>query len=132
MDEFQIKVLEANGYSYKDGGIIDADGNYLPSVVLNGKTLKSESDFELWNRGQKLDKKYSSKTDIILKKDYSTIYDEMEEEENQISNKNEETQTSNTLEVESNFKIFKEGVYKFPLVLGLSIIIFLIIKRITK
>jgi len=37
MDEFQIKVLEANGYSYIDGGIVDAEGKYVSAVDLNGE-----------------------------------------------------------------------------------------------
>lgn len=63
MDEFQIKVLEANGYSYIDGGIVDANGNYLSAVELNGEIYNSESDQELWSRGQALEQKYSAPTD---------------------------------------------------------------------
>lgn len=63
MDEFQIKVLEANGYSYIDGGIVDPEGNYVSSIDLNGKTYDSESNQDLWSRGQELEKKYSEPTD---------------------------------------------------------------------
>jgi len=63
MDEFQIKVLEANGYSYVDGGIVDAEGNYISSVELNGELYNSESDQDLWNRGQALERKYSEPVD---------------------------------------------------------------------
>lgn len=66
MDEFQIKVLEANGYSYMDGGIVDAEGNYKSSIDLNGETYNSESDQELWERGQALETKYSEPEDPFI------------------------------------------------------------------
>jgi len=65
MDEFQIKVLEANGYSYIDGGIVDAEGKYVSAVDLNGETYNSESDYDLWNRGQEVEKKYSTPIDPV-------------------------------------------------------------------
>ena len=52
MDEFAIEVLKANGYDYDSGGIIDAEGNFLSSVELNGKTYTSEADPVLWEEAQ--------------------------------------------------------------------------------
>ena len=63
MDEFQIEVLKANGYSYIDGGIVDSEGNYISSVDLNGETFNSESDKDLWNRGQELEKIHNEPDD---------------------------------------------------------------------
>jgi hypothetical protein len=65
MDEFQIEVLKANGYAYVNGGIVDAEGKYLPSVNLNNKAFNSESSIDIWNKGQQLIEKHANKTDPL-------------------------------------------------------------------
>lgn len=130
MDEFEIKILEANGYSYIDGGITDRKGNYHFSIDLNGKKYKSESGKELWNRGQQLEKihsesKVSFKNDFLLK--------------NILSNKTASTISKNrALENTSTQLIIEEPkpltkvIYKYPLVLVTSLVVYVIIKKIIR
>lgn len=72
MDEVTLKMLEANGYSYNYGGIIDAEGNYVSSVELHGKTINSESDITMFEQLKKVEENYLSHSDGVKKlKEYS-------------------------------------------------------------
>jgi len=134
MDEFDIKALEANGYSYIDGGIVDAEGNYVSTLELNGKILKSESSKELWNRGQSLEKKYSSSTipNENVKKDHNTHLTKVLTDKNKgnFSRYKDEQSLEKPINHIANNTSF--DFYTYPLVLVASIIIYLIIKKITK
>lgn len=65
MDELEIKMLEANGYAYINGGIVDAEGNYVSALELHGKKLQSEASKDLWEEGQALDKQHSNAADPL-------------------------------------------------------------------
>ena len=65
MDEIEIKMLEANGYNYIHGGIVDAEGNYLSSLELKGQILNSESEEDLFNENIALDREVQNQTDPI-------------------------------------------------------------------
>ncbi len=134
MDEFNIKVLEVNGYSYIDGGIVDAEGNYVSTLELNGKILKSESSKELWNRGQALEKKYSTSTipNENVNKDDNTHLTKVLTDENKDNFSKYKEEKS--LEKPINHIAYNNSFdfYTYPLVLVGSIIIYLIIKKLTK
>lgn len=131
MDEFDIKVLEANGYSYIDGGIVDAEGNYVSAVEIGGKTIESKSDKELWLRGQALEQKFANKTsdpildNMMLSSDEKTI-------KAVNSDAKETLKTTKTLTVKSDVKSSFKTEYKYPIVLITSLIIYLIIKKLIK
>lgn len=123
MDELEIKMLEANGYSYRNGGIVDTKGEYVSALELNGKTLRSESSKDLWDRAQTLDKKHSTSVAPWekIKKNEEYVSSNMEKEY--------KTTTTVTLNKHINSSI---EIYKYPLVLVASIIIYITIKRLTK
>lgn len=131
MDEFDIKVLEANGYSYIDGGIVDAKGNYVSSVEIGGKTFESKSDKKLWLRGQALEQKFANKTsdpildNMMLNSNEKTI---------EVSNLDakETLKTTKALTVKNDVKSSFKTEYKYPIVLITSLIIYLIIKKLIK
>ncbi|WP_418512613.1 hypothetical protein [Corallibacter sp.] len=129
MDEFDIKVLEANGYSFIDGGIVDSLGNYKSKVILNGKVYKSESNYELWYRGQLLERKYSEEPKFNFEKIMSVVNDE------EISVVNSNTQKdikTSVLTIDVNQTANEKVYYKYPLVLVSSLIIYVIIKKLIK
>lgn len=133
MNEFDIKILEANGYSYIDGGITDRKGNYHFSIDLNGKKYKSESDKELWNRGQKLEKihsksKASFKNDLLLK----NILNNLENDAITSVNKKKTLENANTQLIIEEPKPLTKVIYKYPLVLVTSLVVYVIIKKIIK
>lgn len=129
MDEFDIKVLEANGYSFIDGGIVDSLGNYKSKVILNGKVYKSESNYELWYRGQLLERKYSEEPKFNFEKIMSVDNDEEISVVN--SNTQKEIKTS-VLTIDKNQTANEKVYYKYPLVLVSSLIIYIIIKKLIK
>ncbi|KJJ38737.1 hypothetical protein [Aequorivita vladivostokensis] len=133
MDEFDIKVLEVNGYSYIDRGIVDAEGNYVSTLELNGKILKSESSKELWNRGQALEKKYSTSTipNENVNKDGNThLTNVLTDDKGNFSRYKDEQSLEKPINHIANNTSF--DFYTYSLVLVGSIIIYLIIKKITK
>lgn len=123
MDELEIKMLEANGYSYRNGGIVDTTGEYISTLELNGKTLFSESSKDLWDRAEALHKKHSTSVapweNIKKNEEYVPLKKEIEYK----------TTTTVTLNKHKNPSI---EIYKYPLVLVASIIIYITIKRLTK
>lgn len=129
MDEFDIKVLKANGYSFIDGGIVDSLGNYKSEIVLNDKTYKSESSYELWYRGQLLEKKYSKETKFPF--EITTQAENEIEAEVITSNKQNELITS-TVTIEQSSNISDKTLYKYSLVLVASLIFYIIIKKLIK
>ncbi len=197
MNEFDREVLRANGYDYTTtGGIIDENGNFLSSVVLNGKTYYSNTNVDNWKKREerrktgfslfyskhfpnfdKFRKFEEDPLNTVLteedKKNYPNYlykkrnidlnlpeyYNNVEEFEKNIRLKYEEENPSTVEEEESsviesedsfsapyhdtsqkealvatydNVKSSFKTVYKYPVVLGVSIIIYLIIKRLIK
>ncbi len=133
MEELEIEVLEANGYSYIDGGIVDAEGNYISALKLNGKNLKSESSKELWNRGQALEKKHFTSVSPIknVKKDekpHSTKVLSEDNKDNFPKYKQKESIENPNSHIANNYPFD----FTYPLVLVASIIIYIIIKRLLK
>lgn len=123
MDELEIKMLEANGYSYRNGGIVDANGEYVSTLELNGKTLLSESSKDLWDRAQTLDKNHSTSV---------APWENIKKNEEYVpSNMEKEYKTTKTLTLNKYINPTIE-IYKYPLVLVASIIIYIIIKRLSK
>lgn len=115
MDEFQIKVLEANGYSYVDGGIVDSEGNYLSSLDLNGENYTSESDQELWSRGQNLETKYSEPIDPytnIKAFEADPINNVLDEDDRNFYPLYSEEQEANNIPTYDNVDIFEKETEK--------------------
>lgn len=50
MEDFDLEVLKANGYNFTGGGIVNAEGKYMPSVKLNGKDYSSTSSEGEWKQ----------------------------------------------------------------------------------
>lgn len=141
MDEVQLAMLKANGYNYIHGALVDSEENYLPTLELNGQSFTSESDEDLFNEIVELDLKNSYKispeeeiknyennpiNNTLSKKtkDYYPIH-------SGIPNK-KILKTNNTLVIDNDSKISISTIYQYPIVLGASIVLYLIIKRITK
>jgi len=129
MDEFDIKVLEANGYGFIDGAIVDSLGNYKSKVILNGKVYKSESSYELWYRGQLLEKKYSEEPKFNFE---NTTYVDNVKEISVVNTNMRKDLKSSILAIDENQAINAKVYYKYPLVLVSSLIIYVIIKKFIK
>lgn len=131
MGEFDIKVLEANGYVYEYGGIVDAEGNYISAVEINGKTLESESSYDLWNRAKKQEGKYANESsDPIL--DNIMLYNNDETTKVTSTETKKTLKTTNILTVNNEVKPSFKTEYKYPIVLIASLLIYLIIKKLIK
>ena len=102
MDEFQIEVLIANGYNVSNGGIVDAEGNYVSAVELNGKTHNSIVDQDTWNIGESNKAQYG---------DLNTPYD------NIVEFKANPTQVALTEDSKANY----EGYAQEQAALGLDV-----------
>lgn len=141
MDEFQIQVLEANGYSYIDGAIVDAEGNYVSSVEIGEGIIESESDKELWEEAKVLEEKYPVQRDSFgnlkaIENDQILeniiLYKNNEVTEDIRTNTKETLKTTKTLTVKNDVKSSFKTEYKYPIVLITSLIIYLIIKKLIK
>lgn len=131
MDEFDIKVLEANGYTVEYGAILSPEGNYVSTIDLNGKNYKSEINYDLWYKAKKQEEKFANKTsDPIL--DNMMLISNEKTIEVLNSDAKETLKTTKTLMVKSDVKSPFRTEYKYPIVLGVSIVIYLIIKRLVK
>ena len=123
MDEIQIAMLQANGYDYIHGAIVDAEGNYLSSLELKGQTLESESDESLFKEGMALLKEDNEAANNIL------ILDEYEfNGESYNTEQKEDVKTTITLVDKGTTKHSIKSQYKYPLALASTIIIYLLIK----
>lgn len=138
MEEVDIEFLRANGYEYKHGGIIDAEGKYIPSLELNGHILNSESTAEQVEESIYYENKV--KKEKALKQVENGYYLKPNRTKDDIANaiKKERVQAlksekkhQNTLSQE-NFltELQTKEIYNYPIVLGLSLLIFYLIKKI--
>ena len=131
MDEFDIKVLEANGYTVEYGAILSPEGKYMPTVDLNGKSYKSEINYDLWYEAKKQEEKFANKTsDPILDNMMLGSNDKTIEAVN--SDAKENSKTTKTLTVKNDVKSSFKTEYKYPIVLITSLIIYLFIKKLIK
>lgn len=125
MNEEQLQVLVANGYDYTYGGIIDSEGKYISSVTIGEYTMNSELSEKDWleyitsiKRTQKEEVENTLKSTLeVTKPAVKEI----------VKNK-----ISVTTKPKDDSQLFNKSIYTYPIALGLSITIFLIIKRITK
>jgi len=123
MDELTYKFLKANGYDYNYGGIIDAEGNYVSILELNGKTIKSELSLEEFTRFRDQDTKLNEDKEKVSSQDEKLkVLENLE--------KKELPKTSESIGVNSNFPM--KEVYKFSLVLSVSLVIYILIKKLIK
>jgi hypothetical protein len=148
MDEQTIKFLELNGYQYYNGAILDKDGKYISTLELRGKTINSEVDENFYNQDRKVAEKNQKNADLKsqfknfendpisksiaerAKQVYPVLDTQKREPEiivyNPISNSKKLNMSSNkTKKLDFLF-------YDYPVVLAVSIIIYLLIKRIIK
>lgn len=131
MDEFDIKVLEANGYTVEYGAILSPEGNYVSIIELNGKNYKSEINYDLWYKAKKQEEKFANKTsDPILDNMMLSSNEKTIEVLN--SDTKETLKTTKTLTVKNDVKSSFKTEYKYPIVLITSLIIYLIIKKLIK
>jgi hypothetical protein len=137
MEDLDIEFLRANGYDYKYGGIIDAEGKYISSLELKEHTLNSESTAEQVAENFAYDNKV--KEEKALKKVENGYYlkpntskkdivNSIEKEEVLILKSEKKYQKINTQENYFTELQVKE-IYNYPVVLGLSLLIFYLIKK---
>jgi hypothetical protein len=132
MEEIDIGMLKANGYDYIYGSIVSVEGKYIASLELNGRTLNSESSEALFNKAINLDKienktkvfkPYSHKNDPILKN--ILIHEKKKINDTKKTNKYLNLTVQKEYFTESQIK----EIYNYPIVLGLSLLIFYLIKK---
>jgi hypothetical protein len=148
MDELSIAFLEANGYQYDNGAILDREGNYLSTLELKGQTLTSEIDADLYKSYSENVKRNQKNRDVIKQfqdyeksgfnnnpldtaiQYYPVLNAQKREPEilvyNPISN-SKKLNTSSNKTRNSDFLF-----YDYPIVLAVSIIVYLLIKRFIK
>lgn len=123
MDEKDIAMLQANGYDYIHGAIVDAEGNYLSSLELKGVQLESESNESLFNESVEVFKlNQSNEFTNILSGKYEIKGESYNTEQKEV------VKTTITLVDKDIAKQSIKSQYKYPLVLALIIIIYLMTK----
>lgn len=139
MDEEQLGVLQANGYDYDNGAIIDSEGNYLPSVNLGEYTMNSELSQEDWvsytesiaetakNYTDPLkDLNISKKVESFNPENSNNFLSEYKKSNNKID------KYSVTAKNKRDIELSGKDIYTYPIVLLLSLVIFTLIKKIRK
>lgn len=147
MNEEDLLNLKLAGYAYKYGAIIDAEGNYVKNVDLNGKIYSSgiskedynldvesvqrEETFELQQEQAKNQQRQNlqdySKDPILNHIRLHSNYKNLE-----VTSTNKKEIVKSTITIKDGIKSSSQAIYKYPVVLVASIIIYLLIKKLIK
>jgi hypothetical protein len=137
MKDIDIEFLKANGYDYIHGGIIDAEGKYISTLELNGHILNSERTAEQVAENFAYDNKV--KEEKALKEVGNGYYLKPNTSKKDIVKSTEKEEVLILKSEKKYHKINTQGnyftelqvkeLYNYPVVLGLSLLIFYLIKK---